>query len=361
MIDTLNKIEHYLNTKNIVYKKNHIIKYETYFKTGGNIKLFIIPNNYIDFKNIINYLIDEKLDYKIIGFTSNVLFLDELEYSIIISTKNLSKLEVIDNSIRVESGYSLQDFVRVAVINQAKGFEGLEGIPASIGGALFMNAGAYGDTISDNLISIEIIDENNNFIELKKEECNFSYRDSIFKTGKFTILRAKFKLVKGNREKIAKNIEKFHIARHSYQDYTYPNLGSMISITGDTYHHIMKNDNIFNILYWILKYLYKNPITKFINRKKPNNIIFNKLLLEYLSSKKGIKLNYTLSTKSSNILINDGSVTSKEIIDYVFLIYNLTNKQYHIENEIVLNPVYLVKDDFKNDYQTIMERLKEIH
>jgi|GEM_PF-1160182 len=359
MFNQIEIIEGYLNSNNINYKKNHKIKYETYFKTGGIVKLFITPNTYEDFKNIVNMLNKENFEYKIIGFTSNILLLDEIDYSIIISTKNLTNLEITSDIVTVEAGYSLQDFVRVAVINKAKGYEGLEGIPASIGGAIFMNAGAYGYSISENLISVECIDKDNNFIILNKNECNFSYRDSLFKQNpKYTILRAKFKLVEGNRDEIQKKIEIFHIARHSYQDFVYPNLGSMISLKGDIYHKIMKKSFKYNIIYWILKYIYKNPVTKFINRKRANNVVFNKLLLIYLRNKKDINLKYTMSTKSANILINDGTVSSKEIIEYIYLVHDLIDKKFHIENEIVIEPVYSISESFETIYNYIKEQKK---
>lgn len=347
---------HYLKENHIFFKEDYLIKYDTYFKTGGRIKIFIAPQDYRKFKNVIVKLRQDELDYKIIGNTSNIILLDEIEYSIIVSTKNLSKLEVVDSVIHVEAGYSLQDFVRVALINQAKGFEGLEGIPGSIGGAIFMNAEAYGDAISDNLISVECIAEDNSVLELKKNECGFSYRDSIFRDGKIAILRAKFKLVRGNRDDIARNIENYHIARHSYQDYVYPNLGSMISTKSNLYYLILKNDSMYYFFYWILKYLYKNPIVKFINRKRPNNIVFNKLLLKYLFSKQGINLKYTLSTKSANILVHDGTVDICETLNYIYLMHNLIGEKYSIENEVILEPVFSIKEDFEGTYKLIKEK-----
>lgn len=358
-MNKINNLISFLLEHSISYKKDYIIKYETYFKTGGLVKVFVMPNTYQELKNIVIFLNQEKFDYKIIGFTSNIILLDELEYGIIISTKNLTQLTIDENIIDVEAGYSVENLVRIAVINRAEGYEGLEGIPASIGGAIFMNAGAYGSSISDNLISVECIDQDNNFIELKKEECNFSYRNSIFKKNPtYTILRAKFRLIKGERENIQKKIEIFHLARHSYQDFVYPNLGSMISLTGDTYYNIMHNSRKYNTIYWILKYIYKNPITKFINRKRANNKVFNKLLLKYLRNEKNIDLKYTLSTKSANILINDGSVNSEEIVKYIYLIHDLIDHKHYIENEIVIEPIYSIQDDFENTYEFIKEQQK---
>lgn len=359
MFEQIEHVETYLKLNCINYKKDHKIKYETYFKTGGMIKLFIVPTTYKDFKNIVSFLNRENCDYKIIGFTSNILLLDEIDYSIIVSTKNLTNLEIISDIVSVEAGYSLQDFVRVSVINQSTGFEGLEGIPGSIGGAILMNAGAYGSVISDNLLSIECINENNELVTLQKNECDFSYRNSIFKNGKYSIISAKFQLKKGNRDEIEKKIETFHIARHSYQDFVYPNLGSMISLNGDIYNSFLKKHLIYNALFWILKYIYKNPLSKFINRKKPNNKVFNNLLIQFLKKEKNIDLNYRLSSKSANILINDGANNSKEIINYILMIHDLVDRKFHIENEIVLTPVFKIEKSFKKNYDIILKEIKE--
>ena len=349
----------YLENNNICYREDYSIKYETYFKMGGKVKLFITPQSYDKFRQIVIFLQSNHIKYKVIGFTSNIILFDEIEYSVILSPKNLTLLEISDNVIEVEAGYSLQDFVRVAaILNNSEGYEGLEGIPASIGGAIFMNAGGYGYTISDNLISVECLDKNNEVIILEKKDCHFRPRNSIFrKTGSYVILKAKFELKNGNKDLIAKNIEQFHIARHSYLDYVHPNLGSIISVTDDAYRTIFSEKFYYSTIYWILKYSLKNPVSKFIMRKSPQNILFNKLLLKYLKDEKNIFLNYKLSRKGANILINDGNTSTQEIINYVFLIRDLLAKKFHLENEFIIEPVYKIEPEFEITLKTIIDRL----
>ena len=357
-IKKFDELELFLKNNLCVYQKDYLIKYDTYFKTGGKVKFYLMPLTVEELKITIEYLKKHDLPFKIIGFTSNLYLLDEVEYTVIISTKNLKSVSNYNDVFCFEAGYALSDLVRIAIINQAKGFEGLEGIPASIGGALFMNAGAYGNSISDNLISIECLNKENQLITLKKEECAYSYRKSIFKLEDYIILSAKFKFIKGDRLIIADKVETFHIARHTYQDFVYPNLGSMISIPINIYLRIISDDKFYIFKFWLLKFLYKNPATKFINRKKPHQKVFNRLLLKYLKNKKNIDLEYNLSIKSSNILIHDGTVNTKEILNYLFVTHDLLDKEYHIENEIVYGSVvHSIQENFIETYQNIINKL----
>lgn len=155
--------------------------------------------------------------YSILGFTSNVFLLNQVRYGIIISTRNLNKVDVVDGFIHVESGYSLERLVRVALLNGAEGFEGLEGIPGSVGGAVLMNAGAYGYCISDNLKEVVCLNEDGKVASLIKEDCQFGFRTSLFKKRKLIVLKVIFRIRMGGNALISRRMERLHIARHSYQ------------------------------------------------------------------------------------------------------------------------------------------------
>ncbi|MCW2099404.1 UNVERIFIED_ORG: UDP-N-acetylmuramate dehydrogenase [Pseudomonas psychrophila] len=346
--------ENHLNKLGIWYKKDHHLKYETYFKTGGLVKLYITPNTIKELSETIKYLYRNDIKYKIIGFTSNILLFDEIYYSIIISTCNIKEISIAENHIDVGCGYSLQDFVRIAIINGVEGFEGLEGIPGSIGGGVFMNAGAYGYEISTNIISIQYIDEKGSLRSINKEECAFGYRKSFFKNGKNIIASVRFKFNKSaSQEDIVKRVERYHIARHSYQEFAYPNLGSMFSVNRDFYKEIIKNENkLFQLSYYILKIITKNPVSKFINRRSPNSSALNWLILKKIK-----KTKYSPSKKGMNVLINSGKLTTKESFDYVFEIKDRLGSKFHIENESILGPVYKINPEFKETYITITEKL----
>ena len=342
--EQIDYIESYLISSQIPFKKNWNLKYETYFKTGGVAKIFCAPNNKQQLTKCVLKLSEKKIEYRLLGYTSNVLFFDEIDYTIIITTKNINHLQIKDNIATVEAGYSLYEFVRVvSVLNESKGFEGLEGIPGSIGGAIFMNAAAYGNSISDNLIDVEAVDmQTLKLIKLSKKQCEFSYRESVFRKSNMVILSARFCLVKGNILKIERKIEAIHIARHSYQEYVYPNLGSMISIDKDIYTQLVGANKINMAILFFLKLCFKNPLIKLLKRKKPDNNIFNSFIIRILGKTKN-----QISKKSINILLNTPTSTSETHLEYIQHISQALGQKYKIENELITTPIYKVNKGFQ--------------
>ena len=352
--NVLAELGSYLSHEQIWFKKDHLIKFETYFQTGGVVKIYICPQSAAKFTRAVSYLQERDIDFKIIGFTSNVLLFDQIQYSVIISTKNLTNVEIDGEYADVDCGFSLQDFVRIAITNGASGFEGLEGIPGSIGGGVFMNAGAYGYNIAENIVSVDCIDPSGKVITIDKEQCDFGHRRSLFKKTKSIILRVRFRLKQGTKEDIASKVETFHIARHSYQEFVYPNLGSMFSVRGDLYRELLRGESkAKTYIYYVLKLMLKNPVSKFVARKKPSNKTFNKLLEEQLKH-----TNYTPSKKSLNILINDGSTSTRSHFEYMLEFKKRLGKKFDIENEPVLEPAYKIESDFYMLYQDIKNNMK---
>lgn len=334
---SIDKVLHFLKLNSIPYKENFLLRYETYYKAGGSAKLFVEPSCKSQIVRLIGYLKSEDIGYKVIGLTSNIYFLDELTYGVIISTRSLRQLEVQGLTIDVESGYQLESLVRVALIHNATGFEGLEGIPGSIGGGILMNAGAYGYCISDNLLSVTVVDKEGSIKEISKDDCKFSHRSSVFKESQsFVIISAKFKLINGDKDKIASKIRTYHIARHSYQEFAYPNLGSLFSVNGDFYREIFRLNRFYRNYCFILKALLRNSFAKMLMRRNPNNLKFNKLVIDYIKSPDILT---PVSEKSLNILINDGSSGFIDRIRHVYVIKKYLKDSTPIENEFITAPI----------------------
>lgn len=321
-----------LKTENIEYSTNINLSDITYLKTGGIAKLIIYPNTTDQVVSLIQGLKINGVGYKVIGATSNLMFLDDTSYSCLISTSKLTKMELNleKKEIVGGSGVMMSDLSRFALINSIKGFEGLEGIPGTIGGAVFMNAGAYGYEIKDVLNSIEMVDTDGVLQIIKAKDLGLHYRNSYLREGKINgiVTKCFFNVDLGNQYDIERKMELFHSKRHKYQDFSYPNLGSMYS--GSVYREIGKRDKVFKLismLYFLFNYKFKifrreSPI----NRKWINDIIVKRFNLKYDKQ--------PFSNKSINCLVNRGQGTD-EMLRYMDDIKRLTYNKIPIENEVV--------------------------
>jgi UDP-N-acetylmuramate dehydrogenase len=339
----------WLKGNQIAYIEDVQLQYNSYSKTGGLLKLLVVPQTIEFLIETIKYLRDHKTDYKVIGKTTNIIFLDCVEYSIFISTEFLNNIRFDENIIEVSAGKSIEDFIKILHMKSIKGFEGLEGIPGSIGGAIFMNAGSYGCEISDNLLEVKVFDENSRVKVLRKSECKFSYRNSIFRTNKkLTILSVKFKIEYGDREEIYRATEKYHIARHSYQEFVYPNLGSIFS--SNVYKGLIGNNVKLKIYMKIVSLLFYNRIARFIKRKRPNSKIKRNIILKKKDLYDCAKY---LSIKNINTFINC-NFPSNEILECIVKLRETSTIPLIIENEICLSSV----DNVINEQQ--YSRAREI-
>ncbi|WP_068471645.1 FAD-binding protein [Saccharicrinis aurantiacus] len=328
MCKTLN----FLLKRRIHFVEDVSLAKTSYLKTGGTVKLLIYPEKDKDLRELINFLYTNKVNYKTVGATTNLLFKDGVDYSCLVSLERFSNMSLnTDEGIfTVDAGASLPEFTRFALYKSSTGFEGLEGIPGSIGGAVYMNAGAYGYEIKDTLIKVETINPEGKQNFLNVSELNLSRRNSIFKSEqqKQIILRCFFKYKAGCNIAIAQRMENYHYKRHKYQDFLYPNLGSMFS--GSLYRHLGEKDFIFKIIstsYYLFNYKLKfHRRESPLNRKWINEIVVKRFKLKYDIQ--------PFSDKTINCLVNRGQGTD-EMIRYIQEMKQLTNNNVAIENEIV--------------------------
>ena len=152
--------------------------YNTY-KIGGKTRYLVKPYNIDSLKELLIYIKNNNLKYIIIGNGSNIILPDSDYDGVIILLSKLNEIKINENTVNAFCGVSLTYFVNELVKNNLGGLESLSGIPGTLGGAIVNNAGCYGQTISDKLNSVTYL-ENGEIKTINKEECNFSYRDSIF-------------------------------------------------------------------------------------------------------------------------------------------------------------------------------------
>ena len=254
---------------------NESLKKHTTYGIGGPADLMIFPKSKQDLIKVIEIINENKIQLTILGSGSNVLVSDNGIRGAVISLKNsLKKIEVDHNILYAECGTMLGKIVKHAVKNNLIGLENLNGVPGTLGGALIMNAGAWGGEISENLVHVEIMNSKNEIQKIQKKDLNFSYRQSSFNKDDI-LLSAKFNLKKADKDIIKENFIEAQSGRKKSQPLNKRSAGS----------------------------LFKNP----------KNNSAGKLLDE--AGLKGFSIgDAKISEKHANFFINDGDATSKDML-----------------------------------------------
>lgn len=203
------------------------IKNHSSMKTGGVVKCTYFPETETELCEIINALKKEKRKYIVLGNMSNVLLPDEeMEAVLVVTTEMKNVIKISETSVYAEAGVS---FTKLALDVSKSGLSGLEfayGIPGTVGGAVYMNAGAYGGETKDVIKSVRALDENGNVVAFTGEECAFDYRKSAFQNDKYVILGAEFELVKKDADECVKYAKELMQKRVDKQPLEYPSCGS---------------------------------------------------------------------------------------------------------------------------------------
>lgn len=190
------------------FKDNYSLASLTTLQIGGPAKKFVVVKTEDELLEALQYAKQNNLDHLIIGGGSNLLIADEGFDGLVIKNeiKNIPKVNSGSFGVNVKSGTPLQELVDCSISHGLSGLQKLAGIPGTVGGAVFGNAGAYGQSISDHITQVSALNTDN----LKIEQFNnsgFTYRDSIFKKNHFIILEVTFKLEPGDPEILKKEAE----------------------------------------------------------------------------------------------------------------------------------------------------------
>ena len=287
-------------TQKIIH--NEPMKNHTSFKIGGNADLFVSVANEDELKQVLNYAKLNNLPITIIGNGSNLLVSDNGIRGLVIKI-DIQYLNIEDNKndiiVRVGSGNKMMALGIQLKENEISGFEELSGIPGTIGGAIFMNAGAYGKEMKDIVISTKCMNKDCEIFELSNEEQNFEYRSSIFNQKEYIILETKLKLQKGNKDDIEQKMKEYLNKRKEKQPLEYPSAGSTF--------------------------------------KRKEGIITAKLIDE--CGLKGYKIGGAMvSEKHAGFIVNTGNATAKDVIDLIKYVKDKVFEKYgvDIEEEIKL-------------------------
>jgi len=250
----------------------------TSFRIGGPADFYLEPVDKFDLIEVVRFF--KRFDYRfmIIGKGSNLLISDNgFRGAAINLEEGMGKVILEGDAVVADAGVRLSKFVDFCIQHEKKGVEMLAGIPGTIGGAVIMNAGAYGGEISDHLVEVEIY-RDDVIKKIKKAEAGFSYRRSGF--GRDVILNASFKLPQGTLAELLQRRRELLLKRNQSQPLNLPNSGSM----------------------------FKNPEGRFAAK-----------LVEEVGLKGKQIGEAQISERHGNFIVNHGSATAHDVLDLVKL------------------------------------------
>lgn len=271
-------------------------KYTTY-RVGGIALAMVYPKSVKKLISLVKLLTGSKIKYKVIGNGSNLLFSDKNFDGVIIRLTELIDIQFLSyNKIRVEAGYSLP---KLSLLVAKKGLAGLEfasGIPGTVGGAIFMNAGAYKSDMGYIVQSVRVLTPDCKIITFENREMDFHYRSSFLqKHPEYICLDAVIKLKKGDKELLDEVIKERRARRIESQPLEYPSAGSV----------------------------FRNPVGNFAGK-----------LIEDLGLK-GYRIGGAMvSEKHANFIINYDNATSDDIKNLIDYVHDRVMDEYNIDLKI---------------------------
>lgn len=279
-----------------IEKDVFLSRYTTY-RAGGLARCIVYPKNADSLISVIKIARKNKVSYKILGNGSNLLFSDRPYEGILIKLSEFNELEFFGrNKVRVGAGYSL---VKLSLAAAKKGLTGLEfasGIPGTIGGAVFMNAGAYKSDMGYVVQQVKVLTPSLKIITLENKEMNFHYRTSFLqKHPGYICLEVVIRLQKGERSAIEQVIRDRRKRRVLSQPLEYPSAGSV----------------------------FRNPGDKFAGQ-----------LIEQLGLKGLKKGGAMVSDKHANFVINKNNASSKDIKELIDYVHDRVKEEYDIDLKI---------------------------
>ena len=274
----------------------NIVKLTTY-KAGGVASILAYPSDVEELIDLIKLLRLNNVKYKVIGNGSNLLFSDKEYEGVLISLKNFDRCQFIPNNrIKVGAGFPL---IKLSLRCAKRGLTGLEfasGIPGTVGGAVFMNAGAYKSDMGYIVSSCKVLTDKLEVITLTNAELDFHYRTSFLqKNPEYICLEATIHLRKGKREAIENLIEERKSRRVASQPLEFPSCGSV----------------------------FRNPPNDFAGR-----------LIEEAGLKGKRIGGAVVSEKHANFIVNDGGATGEDIHSLILLVHDEVKKKFGVDLKI---------------------------
>ncbi|MCI5839823.1 MAG: UDP-N-acetylmuramate dehydrogenase [Peptoniphilaceae bacterium] len=294
-----------MDYKNLFFNKNfgkiyfdEPLKNHTTFGIGGLADVFVMPETEEELKAVLEFNYENKINSTIIGKGSNLLISDRgIRGCVICLKSNYSKISITKNEITAQSGALLSDIAKLSVKYSLSGMEELEGIPGTIGGAVSMNAGAYGKEIKNIVKEVRFLTLDGKILVLKNEDINFSYRHSKVFEDNLIVSSAVFKLDFDDKIKIEEKYWDYHNRRLSKQPLDKKSAGSTF--------------------------------------KRPEGSFASKLIDE--SNLRGYRIgDCQISEKHCGFVINNENATCKEMLNFIYEIKRIVKLKtgFDIETEV---------------------------
>lgn len=287
-----NEIEAMLDLSDIKY--NEPMKNHTSFKVGGPCNILLTPESYDDAVKILKLCKKYNEKYFVMGNGTNLIVKDGGFDGVIIKLTKIKNIEVDGKNIIADSGALLSCVSKEALKHNLKGMEFASGIPGTVGGAVAMNAGAYGPEIKDIIVSADVSDSDGNIFTMNKDELDLSYRMSAVQKRNCTVLRATFQLEEGIFETIKNRMNELNKRRADKQPLEYPSAGSTF--------------------------------------KRPDGYFAAKLIED--AGLKGLSVGgAAVSTKHSGFIINYNNATASDILNLISEVEKRINEKYGVQLE----------------------------
>ena len=276
--------------------ENVSLSEHTSYKVGGLASCFVYPSSTKDLIKLLKYIKKNKIKYKVLGNGSNTLFSDNAYEGIIIKLDKFDELEIKDSIIVVGAGYNLMKLASLAARKSLTGLEFASGIPGTVGGAVYMNAGAYKSDMGYIVKKVKVLTPDFRVINMTNRELDFHYRSSFFqKNPGYICLEATIGLTKGKKEEIYKVNRERKQRRLETQPLEYPSAGSV----------------------------FRNPEGLFAGK-----------LIEDLGLKGLTKGGAQISVKHANFIINKDHAKAQDIKDLIEFTKETVEERYNIHLKI---------------------------
>jgi len=220
-----NQLINYISSENV--KQNEPLNNYTWTKTGGQADLLVFPMNFEEVVRTFEIAKNNDTPLTILGNGSNLIIKDGGIRGIVMILTKLDSVQVSGDTIVAQSGAAIIDVSRIALQHELTGLEFACGIPGTVGGALFMNAGAYGGEVKDVLESAVVLNAEGELVTLTKNDFDFGYRSSAFAKENMCVLEATFKCQQGDSKLIKEKMDELTFLRESKQPLEYPSCGSV--------------------------------------------------------------------------------------------------------------------------------------